>query len=186
MRRAIIVGRSRGALDEYRAALKLGDFHDVLVVGMMATSFPYRVDHLVSFHAELFDMWAEQRTAAGFSPVGCFWGATYKGRNLGADTTRAQPLRYAPCLGGSSGFLAVSVALEALGADRVVLAGVPMRAEDAHHGDAQRWDEADQYWPTWLEHMGRLVGLVKSMSGRTREALGAPTREWLNVSGADA
>lgn len=167
-------------MEEYRAALELGAFDDVLVVGMMAVNFPGRVDHLVSFHAELFDMWAEQRAAAGLLPVGCYWGATYKGRNLGADTTRASPLKYAPCLGGSSGFLATEgVALRSLRADRVVLAGIPMLADEAHHGDAQWWDEADNYWATWLEHKTFLRGRVTSMSGRTRELLGEPTKEWL-------
>lgn len=181
MRRAIVVGRARGAHEEYAAACAMCTFDDVLVVGAMATMFPHCVDHLVSFHAELFDLWTEQRAAAGFGPVGCYWGATFKGRNLGEDTTQCRPLRYAPCLGGSSGFLAMEgVALGALGADRVVLAGVPMRMEDAHVDSPAPWDEADTYWSTWEEHLSKLLGRVKSMSGRTRDVLGEPDRSWLD------
>lgn len=181
MRRAIIMGRARGALEEYAAACALCDFDEVLVVGAMGVLFPGRIDHLVSFHAELFDMWAEQRAAADLSPAGCYWGARYKGRNLGEDTTRCRPLRYAPCLGGSSGFLAMEgVALGALGVNRVVLAGIPMRSEDAHVDSSEPWDEADNYWSTWEENMPRLLGRVRSMSGRTREALGVPTKGWLD------
>lgn len=182
MRRAIVVGRARGALEEYAAVSALCDFDDVLVVGAMAAAFPGRVDHLVSFHAELFDHWASARADAGLSPAGCYWGARYRGRNLGEDTVRCRPLRYAPCVGGSSGFLAMEgVALGALGADRVVLVGVPMRAEDAHVGSSAPWEEANNYWATWEEYMPRLIGRVKSASGRTRDALGFPDAEFLGL-----
>ena len=182
MRRALIVGRASRALEEYVAARALGDFDEVLVVGAMSVTFPDRVDHLVSFHADFFDSWAAQRAAAGLPPAGCYWGARYRGRNLGEGKTRARPLRYVECVGGSSGFVAVQAALGPLACGRVVLAGVPMRAADAHVGDAAPWDEADAYWSTWQERMVELRGRVRSMSGRTREALGEPTREWLHDS----
>lgn len=180
IRRAIVVGRARGALEEYVDACSLCAFDCVVVVGAMITRFPHRIDHAVSFHAELFDMWSDARAAGGFPSVECYWGARYRGRCLGQDTTRAHPLRYADCVGGSSGFLATAgVALGELGAEQVVLAGVPMLASGCHEGDAALWDEADHYWTTWEEHLPQLRGRVKSMSGRTRDALGAPTREWL-------
>lgn len=179
-RRAVVVGRARGALEEYAAACSLCSFDYVLVVGAMLTCFPHRVDHAVSFHVELFDMWAGERARAGLPPAGCYWGARYRGRCLGQDATRAAPLRYADCVGGSSGFLAAEgVALGALGAEKVVLAGVPMLASAAHEGDPASWDEADVYWATWEEHLPQLLGRVRSMSGRTRDVLGAPTMEWL-------
>lgn len=179
MRRAVIVGRARGALDEYAAACAFCTFDDVLVVGAMAVDFPDRIDHLVSFHAELFCLWAEKRTAAGYPPAANYWGAIYRGRRLGENVKVPAPLRYVECVGGSSGFMAVQTALDALGVARVVLAGVPMDAAAAHYGDAQPWDEADKYWGTWLEHMDRLRGRVRSMSGRTRDSLGFPDKEWL-------
>lgn len=181
MRRAIVVGRARCALEEYAASRVLCDFNDVLVVGQMGASLLGRIDHWVSFHVELFDLWATQRAAAGLAPVGCYWGARYKGRNLGETTTRCRPLRYVPCLGGSSGFVAVQVALDELHADRVVLVGVPMRAEDAHVGSDESWREANKYWATWEENMPRLLGRVRSMSGRTRDALGYPDKAFLGL-----
>lgn len=180
--RAIVVGRARGALEEYSAACSLGDFDCVIVVGKMLVSFPHRVDHVASFHAELFDGWAARRARACLPPAACYWGATYKGRNLGQKVTKASPLKYVKCVGGSSGLLATEgVALGALGAHRVVLAGVPMLASAGHEGDAtgRPWDEADRYWATWEEYLPQLLGRVRSMSGRTRDALGEPTRKWL-------
>lgn len=189
MRRAVIVGRAAGALDEYRAACALCDFDDVIVVGKMGEVFPDRIDHWVTFHTLLFDQWARLRAAAGHPPAGCFWGAIFKGVRLGESGTSVAPLRYAPCLGGSSGFLALKgVALDALGVDRVVLAGVPMTAEGHHYEgnitDHERakgiWDEADKYWTTWESNLDALAPRVRSMSGRTREAFGPPTEEWLH------
>lgn len=181
VRHAIVVGRARGALEEYSAASSLGDFDCVIVVGKMLASFPGRIDHAVSFHAELFDEWASRRERAGLEPVGCYWGATYRGRNLGYKITKVRPLQYVKCVGGSSGFLATDgVALGALGARRVVLAGIPMLASAGHEGNVSGpWVEADRYWETWEMHLPQLLGRVRSMSGRTRDALGYPDEEWL-------
>lgn len=179
MRRAVVVGRARGALDEYAAACTLCAFDDVLVVGAMGVDFPDRIDHLVSFHAELFCLWAEKRAVAGYSPAVNYWGAIYRGRRLGERVKVPAPLRYVECIGGSSGFMAVHVALDALDVDRVVLAGVPMDAAAAHYGSDQPWDEADKYWGTWLGNVDRLRGRVRSMSGRTRNVFGEPDKEWL-------
>lgn len=87
--------------------------------------------------------------------------------------------------GGSSGLLAVQVAW-AMGAERVVLCGVPMTksphfAESQDHGP-QPWRSADSHWRPWAKNLGRLNN-VRSMSGRTRETLGLPTAEW--IQGAD-
>ena len=180
MRRAIVVGRSAAVMEEYAAACALCAFDEVLVVGEMGTHFPDRIDHWVSFHVELFDHWSARRAAAGFAPAGTFWGAIYNGRRLGASTTRCQPLEYVPCVGGSSGYMAVQVALGPRACSHVVLAGIPLEAAAAHHDSALPWREADKYWATWAEHMDELRGRVRSMSGRTRAALGEPTREWLS------
>lgn len=183
MRRVLIVGRARGALDEYRAAQALADFDAVVVVGKMGEVFPDPIDYWVSFHANLFDRWAAKRAARGLPPACNFWGATYRGRPL--DNTECAPLTCIPSTGGSSGFLAVEGALGLLAPSHVVLAGIPMVAEAGHEPDtceeSERqapWAEAAVYWATW-EAAAPTLGRVRSMSGRTRALLGAPTREWL-------
>lgn len=191
MKRAVVVGRATGFMSEYAAARSLGSFDYVIVVGMVGIIFPDPIDHWVSFHVELFDRWSKDRACAGHPPASCFWGAVFKGNRLGEMTTSCKPLQYAPSDGGSSGLLAVKgVAIEALGVDRVVLAGIPMTAAGHHDPacitDPERargtWDEADKYWQTWITHFGILKNHVRSMSGRTRDVLGAPTREWLHGS----
>lgn len=180
MIRAVVVGRARGAVEEYRRACELCEFDLVLVVGALLATFPSRVDHAVSFHVELFDMWARQRADAGLPPAGQYWGARYRGRRVGQYKTRVWPTKFATCVGGSSGFLATwGVALGSLGVDRVVLAGVPMLAEFGHEGSDEPWREAPKYWAVWEERIPDMLGRVRSMSGRTRGALGAPDEEWL-------
>lgn len=186
MHRAVIVGRSAEALAEYAAARALCDYRSVIVVGKTAECFPDRIDHLVSFHVELFDKWVATRAANGHPPPACYWGAIWKGRRLGQDRTRCMPLRFSKSIGGSSGFLATQIALDELGVDRAVLAGMPMESSGRHLAEActerevgKPWGEADAYWPTWVESASLLLDRVRSMSGRTRALLGAPTREWL-------
>jgi len=79
---------------------------------------------------------------------------------------------------GSSGLYAVKLALEA-GADKVVLAGVPMSAEAAHFFSPEPWQEVGGFIDAWSIVHPRLQHTVRSMSGWTRERLGAPTPDWL-------
>jgi hypothetical protein len=86
--------------------------------------------------------------------------------------------------GGSSGLLGVSVA-QHLGGTKIVLCGIPMTrtphfAESTvHKMKGKPWSTAQTHWRKWVQHAAKLDGLVKSMSGATRELLGAPTPEWL-------
>lgn len=183
MRRAVVVGRAAGALEEYAAARALCRYDEVVVVGAMGEDFPDRIDHWVSFHSNLFDHWARNRAARGYPAAGCYWGGTHNGKRIAPEPT-VTPLRYAASCGGSSGYMAVTIALDELGCERVVLAGMPMSAEAAHHGDAKPWREADLYWETWEANLDRLRPYARSMSGRTMETFGYPDKDWLDVSRA--
>lgn len=195
MRCALVVGRSADALEEVEAALRARAFDALVVVGKMGEVFPHRIDHWVSFHAELFDKWAAARTAAGYPAAQVYWTATYRGRSrastrAGAALTACRPLRHAPCVGGSSGFLAVQVARDVLKFDRIVLAGVPMTPEGGHLASTasrselnKPWADARMYWATWEDHADRLRPHVRSMSGRTRVLFGAPADDWLDGGG---
>ena len=186
MRRVIIVGRAGGALEEYAQARALCAFDDIIVVGKMGEAFPDRIDYWCSFHPNLFAKWIATRAKRLLSPAARFWGPTYQGRKLERGTPVGLPIEYIACIGGSSGYMAVEGALDVLHADRVVLAGIPLTAEAGHAAEAlephdvgRPWGEADIYWATWEENAARLRGRVCSMSGRTRDLLGAPTPAWL-------
>jgi hypothetical protein len=70
---------------------------------------------------------------------------------------------------GSSALLGVKIALR-LGYRKIILAGVPLN--EGHYAHFQiGW--------TWIADLLKCCP-VRSMSGFTRELLGAPTEEWLN------
>lgn len=132
-----------------------------------------RLDHWVTMHPELFPLWTEARRRAGHRPAGQLWHARHR-----VDAKPGSlPIE---SWGGSSGLLCVALALH-LGCDRVVLAGVPMDKMARHYDCAQPWMEARQYHPAWERHLPRMRDKVRSMSGWTRELLGAPDRGWLNA-----
>lgn len=78
---------------------------------------------------------------------------------------------------GSSGMYATRIA-RAKGGTHVVLAGVPITVEPHDFGGAP-WRAAQAFRETWRLKKNELVPYVRSMSGWTRELLGAPTPEWL-------
>jgi hypothetical protein len=79
--------------------------------------------------------------------------------------------------GGSAGLFGVAVALR-LGCDRVLLCGVPMRAEAGHFVRKTPWDQCKSYVKHWERRVG-LKPVVRSMGGWTAEQFGGPTEEWL-------
>ena len=176
---ALVIGRAKGVWEEVEQAKDMTVFDHVLVVGKAGIDYPDGIDHWVSFHTMLFERWALLRSKKGYPEALNYWGAIYR-RRPGADPpTFDKPISYTRCEGGSSGLVAVMVALNELGAQRVVLAGIPMKAEAGHYDEAGIWKEAGKYFPTWEERFDELNNRVKSMSGRTRDLLGAPNIEWL-------
>src|SRR5690606_42120362 len=70
-------------------------------------------------------------------------------------------------------------ALPILGLDRVVFCGVPMTITPHYFGGVL-WDIADHYFKRWYMIAPEFQARMKSMSGRTRELLGAPDKEWVD------
>ena len=83
--------------------------------------------------------------------------------------------------GGTSSLLAVFVAL-GLGYERVVLCGVPMDNTGHFYDPASKIDRtfgSDFIEMEWRKAEKHFAGRVRSVSGRTRDWLGEPSREWL-------
>lgn len=131
-----------------------------------------RLDHWVTMHPELFPLWLHARRRLNSPDPGQLWAARHRPVPDGLDVKPVESW------GGSSGLLCVTVALQ-LGAQRIVLAGVPMRKTARHYDNDQHWQEARGYWPAWERLEPRLQGKVKSMSGWTADLLGMPTEDWL-------
>lgn len=84
---------------------------------------------------------------------------------------------------GTSGLYAVQIASEELGFDGVILAGCPMDAEAGtlvpEHSLMTDADRVNRYRPEWDLALPTIGARTRSMSGWTRELLGAPDVEWL-------
>lgn len=84
--------------------------------------------------------------------------------------------------GGSSSFLGVQIGLE-LGYSRIVLCGVPFDTSGRFYQPA--WTHGHDYaatdgWEIWERwKTGGKLEAVRSLSGRTRDLLGEPERDWL-------
>ncbi len=180
MVRVLIFGRAIGVWGEVDVAKSMGKFDAVIGVGQAGCDYPHKLDHWVSFHTDLMPHWIDKRERKGYPPAGQMWSCDYRGRS--PRYKPPVPVTLVKVAGGSSGFVAIHVALgnsPGLGAEKVVLAGIPMTAEAGHYDEVGDWTEARKYKREWTEQKDFLMGRVKSMSGWTKEMLGAPTPEWL-------
>ncbi len=171
---AIVLGGAVGVWEELSSIMAMLDESPVIIgTNHAGRDFPGYLDHWVSYHVELLPMWIEARERAGLPPAGAYWSVQ---RSRPASTTLE--VRRVKNHGGSSGLVAVDVALE-LGCDRVVVCGCPLEMAAAHYDNPASWRDANNYKKAWRTRQSQM-GAVRSMSGFTREILGAPTKEWLN------
>jgi hypothetical protein len=75
---------------------------------------------------------------------------------------------------GSSAHLGALAAIR-LGYKKMILCGCPMRGDSPTHAGSKY----ETFWAGWTAKIEIVKPYVRSMSGWTRELLGAPTEEWL-------
>ncbi|WKL57244.1 hypothetical protein Q1W73_16500 [Asticcacaulis sp. ZE23SCel15] len=170
---ALCLGGARGVWDEYRVACDLvGDApHRVVACNFAGVMCRDRIDAWVSLHPEYFDGWrADRRVWGGNQDYQAFSG--FGKASIGLEIVRSRWF-------GSSGLYMAQIATERLGADKIILCGVPMNDRDGHIHWSGEWDHAYHYRDGFLAARG--AGLnMKSMSGWTRELFGAPDYTWLS------
>ncbi len=83
---------------------------------------------------------------------------------------------------GTGGLFAAKIAL-AMGYDRIVLCGIPMDGSGHWYSKGDDTRGLDIFIGPWIEFAKRLdvINRVRSMSGRTRQLLGAPNRDFLTL-----
>ncbi len=173
---AIVLGGAAGVWDDVLAWEEVyGKQWDGMVVAAndVGSHWPRYLDHWCTLHPERMAPWKDKRAAHGFVGGYITWGRR----------KRELDIQVRPWAGGSSGMLAIQVAQMA-GAERVVLCGVPMTPtphfeESVVHSKTKNWMAVAGHWRAWTKHMSKMMGLARSMSGRTAEVLGVPTLEWL-------
>lgn len=172
---AIVIGGAECVWDDIKRARELFEPDAFFVTNDMVPLWPERLDYLCSLHPEKIAEWLAQRHKRGFAPPGEVWCHKTGGpRGLvhkGVDHTT-------PDWAGSSGLFATKVALEQ-GFEKVVVCGVPLLSEGMHIARRRYWGAANAFRSGWKRNHGNLQKRVRSMSGWTKDFLGAPTPEWL-------
>jgi len=174
MRRAVVLGGARGVWKELVAARKLFDPDLVIATNHAGRDYDGMLDHWVSFHAELLPKWLQERRAANRPDPGRFWTTKSRVKQPGSPLE----LHRVENWGGSSGLLAVTVALE-LRCSHVLLCGVPLTRDGEHYDKGGPWIDASNYRRAWLSRVDEMRGIVRSMSGWTADTLGRPDADWI-------
>ena len=179
---ALVLGGARCVWRDLDAALELFKPDAVVCVNDVGYEYPERIDYWVTLHPEKFKAWQELRASAGRNTdyIACSHepNTPLGPRDHLPRIDKWTDYRYPGMTGsGSSGLLAVKVAQEE-GFEKIVLAGIPMQVSEAHFFNGAPWHEHGQFVGAW-KIARRFLGNVRSMSGWTRELLGAPTTEWL-------
>jgi hypothetical protein len=159
---ALVLG---GADCLWRDLASLGRWTPELVVATndAIAAYSHRIDHAATLHPEKLVGWRLDRWRNGGNGEYLTW-------------SRRNPELVDRILTGwnqgSSGMFAVGVALE-MGAERVVLAGVPM-TETPHFHSPAPWEGVRHHRDAWEKRADEMRGRVVSCSGWTRELLGGP------------
>ena len=143
---------------------KFGDqAASVIAVNRMIVDYPGKLWGAASFHEDLAAAWKRESQR----PVTLYCPTAANGVEVvvphGNDRWH-----------GTSALYAVQIALEFGKADRVVLAGCPLDDSDHIYQTSNLREYLEEYRAGWVAMLPVIRGIVTSLSGWTRELLGAP------------
>jgi len=170
-----VLGGAVTLQDDLEKALALTPPHTIIATNHAGRDWAGPLPHWCTLHTENMPGWVAERQAAGRLPAEQLWTSNTKT----IPPEHKSWYRYVPVWEGSSGLLAVTVALY-LGYERVLLCGVPLDAAAAHYDDDAPWWEASKYRGGWNTHLHKMQGRVKSFTGWTAMKLGVPTQAWID------
>lgn len=173
---AIVLGSSRAALDELSAAFELCPGAPVICVNDSLRTCPVKAHAFATLHHE-----KARRFLRGLDIDGL---PLFTMEQPARDEFQWTIVREK--WAGTSGLYAVQIALNQLGFAGVIVAGVPIdhthgTAYPLHRGQPWAGGYHDRYRRAWAKAALPFIrDRVRSMSGFTRELLGAPDADWLN------
>ena len=178
---ALVIGGARCVWEDVKKLeAEFGPWRGlVIAVNDIGCHWPGPIDHWCTLHPEKMKKWQAERSTKGYPGGYTTWTSR---KYAGID-------KVIKTWGGmSSGGLAVTVAIDGLTVERVVLAGVPMEktphfAQSTVHQKTKNWNSAQTHWRSWNKPQAesKMKGKVRSMSGLTLQKFGAPDAEWLGI-----
>ena len=168
MKPLIVIGAAPCLKDDMQNAPKAD--YDYMAIGLDAVDkYLGRIEYMATFHPDEIPAIKERRKASGGN-------IDYKviKHNAANDTHEADYIMEYWKPTGSSALLGVQAAL-GIGYKKIILCGCPLEGENAK-GDGYAF-----FQDGWKSNIDKVKDNVRSMSGWTKELLGAPDGDWLNA-----
>ncbi len=182
MRRCLVIGCGPDVWSEVAEAEAMTDFDAVICVKLAGVFWPRPFYAWATLHPEFMPKYTAMRDERGYpggheivGPLEAELGT----KNRAFHVDRRLSYRWKGMnASGASGLYGIKIAMDD-GFDQIVCAGIPMTSEPHFARNLSSWKERGSFMRGWELALPILKGRVKSMSGWTREKLGAPTPEWL-------
>lgn len=180
---AFVLGGGACVHEDLAAAEKLCTPDHVVACNDFGAEYPGELDAFVTLHPDELPRWIGARRENGYPEPKRIISHKVRTMQDGKGepfVTQTHEFRWQDFVGvsGSSGLFCVKVAFEILGAKKVILCGVPMD-DRPHFFDTEKWEAVRNFTGTWEQLIPVLRDRVRSMSGWTRETLGAPSPDWI-------
>lgn len=189
MKIALVVGSADCMWEDVEAARKLFTPDAVYCVKRAGIHWPEAFQVWVGLHPEYMDAYEAERAKLGYpngyeivAPLSGEVGMHgHKGNVARRVSYRWPGTKPGEGSSASSGIYGAKIALD--DGYRVVLAGIPMTAtphfvKHDRHGTGN-WTQLESFLPGFERSLPHLMGRCKSMSGLTRQKLGAPDAAWI-------
>lgn len=167
MKTLIITGSAPCVIDDLTAMAMDDSAADFMAIGLDAVDkYRWPIKYVATYHpAEIFEIRKRRETLVGQVDFAIISHEQHEHVEIfiGEYWTPS----------GSSALLGVQAAL-AMGYRRIILCGCPLAGKNDKGGSYESFRKG------WEARVKELDGRVRSMSGWTRDFLGAPTEEWLN------
>jgi hypothetical protein len=183
VRIGVVAGGALGVWEEWERAVEIvvqaGAEPVCIAVNDAGVVHPDPLHHWASVHPDHFTdgahAWEAKRRASGRRCDYVRWGESARHENVD------RRVRSPHMQGGSSGLLAGDVALAGLGLPGVIFAGVGLDARPNPYNPQWQdgWADHMKFRAAWDRMPKATRPRMRSMSGWTRDFLGAPTVEWI-------
>ena len=174
----LVLGSAKCLWKDIEAFKALGTYDAVIAVKQAGVYWPGPLRAWVTLHPVQTEYHIKERRAAGYPDADEVVAHIKKG-----STCVDREFDYLwPGMprSGASGIAGAKYAIHDLGFDRAVLCGIPMVAQSRIDNGGHWTDEKTENYRNGVRPVvDDMKRFVRSMSGWTREVLGAPTAEWL-------